>query len=177
MATGTTIWTVGHGTATADTFTEVLRRAGIATVVDVRRFPASRRHSHFNREAMGDWLAAGDVAYRWLEALGGRRRGDANSPNVALRNVQFRAYADHMASAEFTAGVTELLAVAACSPVTVMCAESVWWRCHRRLLADHLILVEGVAVEHVFHDGHRIAHPLTSGARASGGHLVYDGIT
>jgi uncharacterized protein (DUF488 family) len=91
-----------------------------------------------------------------------------------LRNEQFRAYADYMASREFAAGVEELRALTAGVPGAVMCAESVWWRCHRRLLADHLVLVEGLVVEHVFHDGRVVAHPVTAGARVSGDHLVYD---
>jgi len=98
-----------------------------------------------------------------------------DSPNVALRNPQFRAYADHMTTAEFAAGVAELLGVAPDRSAAVMCSESVWWRCHRRLLADHLVLVEGLTVEHLMHDGRRTAHPVTPGARRSGPHVVYDG--
>ena len=94
---------------------------------------------------------------------------------MALRNDQFRAYADHMASDEFGHGVEELLELASAGSVAVMCAEAVWWRCHRRLLADHLVLVRGVPVEHLYHDGRVVAHPPTSGARAAGARLVYDG--
>ncbi len=152
----------------------LLEAAGIETVVDVRRFPGSRRRPHFGREAMVAWLAAGGVDYRWMQGLGGRRRVRAESPNVALRNLQFRAYADHMSSSEFASAVAELLDVAGVSPSAVMCSESVWWRCHRRLLADHLVLVEGVDVAHVFHDGRIAAHPITPGARRVGGGVVYD---
>ena len=175
MATRQTISTIGHGTATQTELVELLRGAGIDSVVDVRRFPGSRRHPHVAREAMGAWLAADGILYRWLPELGGRRRGEPGSPNVALRNPQFRAYADHMATAEFAAGVDALMDVSARESVAVLCSESVWWRCHRRLLADHLVLVEGVAVDHVMHDARRPAHPVTPGARASGGHVVYDG--
>ena len=172
MATNLHISTVGHGTAPATLFVELLHGADIDTVVDVRRFPGSRRHPHFAQDAMVAWLAANGVAYRWLPDLGGRRRAIADSPNLALRNPQFRAYADHMATTEFAAAVRELLEVTA--SVAVMCSESVWWRCHRRLLADHLILVEGVTVEHLFHDGRLVDHAVTSGARVHGGRVLYD---
>jgi len=174
MATRTRVTTVGHGTATADAFAELVRSAGVETVVDVRRFPGSRRHPHFAKDEMKRWLGEHDLRYRWLEALGGRRRGGPESPNVALRNQQFRAYADHMASEEFARGVGELLDAATKTDVAVMCSESVWWRCHRRLLADHLVLVADVEVEHMFHDGRRTAHPVTPGARRAGIHVVYD---
>jgi uncharacterized protein (DUF488 family) len=175
MAPRTRISTVGHGTRSAEEFTELVRNAGIETVVDVRRVPGSRRHPHVAKDEMARWLADGGISYRWIEALGGRRKRAGDSPNVALRNPQFQAYADHMAREEFAAGVRALLDLASAAMVAVMCSESVWWRCHRRLLADHLVLVEGVDVEHVMHDGRRVVHPLTEGARPHGGHVVYDG--
>lgn len=167
--------TIGHGTAPVATFIALLQQAGIDSVVDVRRFPGSRRHPHFGREVMAGWLAAVGVGYRWIEGLGGRRRPREDSAHVALRNQQFRAYADHMSTTEFGRSVEELLAAAAGSSTTVMCSESVWWRCHRRLLADHLVLVEGVAVEHVLHDGRITTHPITPGARRVDQGVVYDG--
>ena len=167
--------TVGHGAATAEAFATLVHDAGVARVVDVRRYPGSRRHPHFAGAAMARWLPEDGVAYSWLPSLGGRRSPRPDSPNVALRNDQFRGYADHMAGEEFLAGVAELEALAAREPVAVMCAEAVWWRCHRRLLADHLVLVDGVAVEHLLPDGRRRAHPLTAGARRAGDHVVYDG--
>jgi uncharacterized protein (DUF488 family) len=167
--------TVGHGTLAAGEFGALVVAAGIRVVVDVRRFPGSRRHPHFAREEMAGWLGDGHgVGYRWLPALGGRRRPAPGSPNSGLRNDQFRAYADHMASQEFRAGVEELLEAAAAGPVAVMCAESVWWRCHRRLLADHLVVVRGVTVEHLFHDGRLVAHTPSAEVRPAGDHLVYD---
>lgn len=177
MTRGTRIWTVGHGTATADAFTELVRRAGIDAVIDVRRFPGSRRHPHFSKDEMGRWLAVQGIAYQWVPELGGRRRSDSDSPNVALRNPQFRAYADHMAGEEFAEGVRAVLDGASDAAVAVMCSESVWWRCHRRLLADHLLLVEGVEVEHLLHDGRGVGHPVTAGARRAAGRVVYDGGT
>lgn len=169
-----TIRTVGHGTLEADGFSDLVRGAGLDVVVDVRRYPGSRRLPQFGSEAMQAWLAAGDVGYRWLVALGGRRTPEPDSPNVGLRNPQFRGYADHMATPEFAAGVAELVTLAAERPATVMCAESVWWRCHRRLLADHLVLVERIRVEHLFHDGRLTEHAPTPEARRQGDRVVYD---
>ena len=168
------ILTVGHGTLEAEAFTTLVRTAGVEEIVDVRRFPGSRRHPHFGKDVMSEWLAAAGVGYRWLPELGGRRRSSPATANVGLRNPQFRAYADHMASAEFADGVTRLLE----GPEqvrAVLCSEALWWRCHRRLLADHLDLVLGVAVEHLFHDGRRTAHPVTEGAAVDDGVVVYSG--
>lgn len=171
---GPGVRTLGHGALAADEFAALALDSGIRGVVDVRRFPGSRRHPHFTATEMAAWLGRHGVDYRWIPTLGGRRRPAPDSPNVSLRNDQFRAYADHMASEEFRAGVDELLDLAATRPVAVMCAESVWWRCHRRLLADHLVLVRQAAVEHLFHDRRVVAHPPTAGARNAGEHLVYD---
>lgn len=170
----TTIRTVGHGTADADELGEVLRGAGVTEVVDVRRFPGSRRNPQFSADEMAIWLREHDVGYRHLEPLGGRRTLGPDSANVGLRNEQFRAYADHMATDEFTGGVQELLGIATEESVAVLCSESVWWRCHRRLLADHLVLVHGVVVEHLFHDGRLTRHDPTSEARRAGEHVIYD---
>src|SRR5205823_5937769 len=106
-------------------------------------------------------------------SLGGRRRPDPGSRNQGLRNDQFRGYADHMASAEFAEGIDELLEVTGAHRAAVMCAETLWWRCHRRLIADHLVLVERVAVEHLFHDGDLVRHDAMVEARVQGGHLIY----
>ena len=168
--------TLGHGTLTGDAFAALARDAGVEIVADVRRFPGSRRLPHFASEAMAAWLPEQGIGYRWIGALGGRRPAHPDSPNVLLRNPQFRGYADHMASAEFAAGVAELCALAADHRVAVMCAESVWWRCHRRLLADHLVLVEGAEVRHVFHDHRVTEHPVTAGARVEEGRVVYDAV-
>jgi len=170
----TTIRTVGHGMADAGDLGELLRAAGVTEVVDVRRYPGSRRHPQFSAEAMAAWLPEHGVGYRHVEALGGRRAASPTSPNIGVRNEQLRGYADHMASGEFRAGVAELLDVAGEESVAVLCSESVWWRCHRRLLADHLVLVHDVVVEHLFHDGRIARHGPTPEARRSGDHVVYD---
>jgi uncharacterized protein (DUF488 family) len=168
------IRTVGHGTLTADEFADLVRNAGVDVVVDVRRFPGSRRNPHFTGDEMARWLSERGIGYRWLAALGGRRKPAPDSPNIELRNAQFRAYADHMASDEFAEGIADLSALAEANPAAIMCAESVWWRCHRRLLADHLVLVSTVRVEHLFHDGRLTEHPPMPQARRVGDHLVYD---
>jgi uncharacterized protein (DUF488 family) len=174
----TTLYTVGHGTLAADAFAELVRGAALTRVVDVRSYPGSRRNPQFGREEMERWLPAEGVDYAWMRELGGRRRPVEGSRHVALRNDAFRAYADYMETDEFRAGVDQLPALADDQPSAVMCSESVWWRCHRRLLADHLVLVEGVNVVHVMHDGRLTAHPNTPGVRVEDGRLVYDvGVT
>lgn len=168
--------TLGHGTLSADAFASLVTGAGIEVVVDVRRYPGSRRHPHLGSGEMPGWLTEHGVEYRRLPSLGGRRQPDPGSPNVGLRNAQFRAYADHMASAESAAGVGDLLALAMQRPVAVMCAESLWWRCHRRLVADHLVLVEEIPVEHLFHDGRLTPHGPTPEALVVDHHLRYDAV-
>ena len=170
----TTIRTFGHGTLSADELAAVLSEAGVTEVVDVRRYPGSRRHPHVSSEAMAVWLPEHGIGYRHLPPLGGRRKLAPGSVNVGLRNEQFRAYADHMATGEFAAGVSEVLELASTAQVAVMCSESVWWRCHRRLLADHLVLVHDVVVENLFHDGRIDRHEPTPEARRAGDHVVYD---
>jgi uncharacterized protein (DUF488 family) len=164
---------VGHGTLGADDFAALLRRADVEQLVDVRRYPGSRRHPHFAREQMAAWLPDEGVGYAWRPDLGGRRRPDTASPNTGLRNPQFRAYADHMQSDEFRHGIEELVELASDRRTVVMCAESLWWRCHRRLIADHLVLVAQVAVVHLFHDGKERPHAVTDSAHGEGGAVVY----
>jgi uncharacterized protein (DUF488 family) len=169
-----TIRTLGHGTLSAEEFVKVVHNAGVEVVVDIRRYPGSRRYPYFGREEMAAWLPAYGVDYRWLPSLGGRRKRAPDSPNGGLRNEQFRAYADYMMSDEFAEGVAELLALAQVRRVAVMCAESVWWRCHRRLLADYLVLVAQTGVEHLFHDGRLAEHPPTAEARLLDGRVIYN---
>jgi uncharacterized protein (DUF488 family) len=167
--------TVGHGTLPEDEFAALVTGAGIGLIVDVRSFPASRRHPQFRREAMERWLPDAGVAYRWEPRLGGRRRPRPDSPHGGLRVPAFRGYADHMETAEFGDAVDDLLAEAGTRSTAVMCAESVWWRCHRRLLADAAVLLRDAPVEHLFHDGRLDPHRPTPEARVDGRRLVYDG--
>lgn len=170
----TTLHTVGHGTLAAEALTALLDDAHIELVADVRSFPGSRRNPQYAREAMETWLPAAGIHYRWMPELGGRRRPVSGSEHTALRNDAFRAYADHMETATFSSGVEQLLSVANTERAAVLCSESVWWRCHRRLLADHLVLLRDVGVVHLMHDGRRVAHPPTDGVRVEGDRLVYD---
>lgn len=167
--------TVGHGTLAADELATLLREAEVAALVDVRRYPGSRRHPQFGRDAMAEWVPAAGLAYRWEERLGGRRPTRPDSPNVALRNEAFRGYADYMATGEFTAALDQLVAEAALRRTAVMCAESLWWRCHRRLLSDAAQLTRDVDVHHLLHDGRLAPHRLTDGVRLTDdGTLTYD---
>lgn len=168
------LFTVGHGTLSADEFVALVRGAGIERIVDIRSYPGSRRVPHFSRE-MGVWLGAGGVDYRWEPRLGGRRRlGGSSSPDTALTHPAFRAYAAHMRTDEFAAGLDTVVADAAERPSAVMCSESVWWRCHRRMVADAVVLLRGGMVSHLMQDGRLYPHSPWDVARVDGDHLVYD---
>ena len=166
------VYTLGHSTLGLDEFRHLLARHGIGGIADVRRFPASRRHPHFGREALEAALAVARVAYEWLPALGGRRPARKDSPHGAWRVEGFRGYADHMESPEFAEGLARLLAIAGDRPTAVMCAEALPWRCHRQLLADALV-VHGVEVRHVI-GATAEPHRLTPFARVEGERIVYD---
>jgi uncharacterized protein (DUF488 family) len=168
------IYTVGHSTRSPEELLALLREPGIDLVVDVRAYPSSRRHPQFNRDALASWLGAGGVAYRHMPGLGGRRSPvPGSSENAGWREIGFRGYADHMRSAEFEDALAELEAAARESPSAIMCAEAVWWRCHRRLIADAL-LTRGWRVEHLGIDGGPVVHELTEFALvAPDGSLSY----
>jgi uncharacterized protein (DUF488 family) len=166
------VWTIGHSTLAFDAFIATLRAHGLAAIADVRRFPGSRRHPHFARESLDASLPDLGIAYAWLPQLGGRRRPRADSPNTAWRNDSFRGYADHLDSAEFAEGWHALLALAVSRRTAVMCAESLWWRCHRALISDVLEL-HGVAVWHVLGEGPATRHPGSGAATVHAGHLSY----
>ncbi|MGC5626869.1 DUF488 family protein [Georgenia sp. Z1344] len=161
----TTVLTVGHGRQEAEELLELLNGAGVARLIDIRSFPGSRRNPQFGQGEMERWVPNGGIEYRWAKPLGGRRRPVPGSRHVALRHESFRAYADHMETPEFLDVVDELLTIADEATVAVMCSESVWWRCHRRLLADHLVLVRGVEVTHLMPGGRRAEHRPTEGVR------------
>ncbi|MDA8393059.1 MAG: DUF488 domain-containing protein [Actinomycetota bacterium] len=158
------LFTVGHGTLAEVQFASVLLDAGVGSAIDVRSFPGSRRHPQFGRSAMETWLPARGICYRWEPRLGGFRKPVAGSPNSGLRHPSFRAYADHMATAEFVGALAEVMGEAADRPVAVVCSESLWWRCHRRLVADASMLLHGAAVEHLALGRPPSPHRLTSGA-------------
>lgn len=168
--------TFGHGTADAEMITGLLCGAGVQRLVDVRTAPGSRRNPDAARSVMAHWLPRAGIAYRWDKRLGGWRRGEPASPDTALRNASFRGYAAHMRTGPFQAAVEELVADAVEAPTAVMCAESVWWRCHRRMIADFLVLVHHVDVRHLMHDGTLRPHRPSPEARPdlAGQVLVYD---
>ena len=169
------VYTIGHGNRSLDEFTELLLRSSIACLVDVRAFPGSRRHPHFGRGELERSLPDEGIAYVWEgAALGGRRRPKADSHHVALRNASFRAYADHMESAEFREGVERLLDRAASGPVAIMCAERLPWQCHRYMISDYLV-AHGIAVLHLMDAAAPREHKLRAEARVCEGGLIYDG--
>jgi uncharacterized protein (DUF488 family) len=167
-----TIWTIGHSTRPLDAFLDLLARCRLQAIADVRRFPGSRRQPQYAQAAIRDSLAGHGIAYRWLPALGGRRRPRPDSPNTAWRNAAFRGYADHIGSTEFSAGLDELLELSAQMRTALMCAEAVWWRCHRALIAD-VLCVRGIEVVHILDTQHCVTHPYTSAARIVEGRLSY----
>lgn len=159
--------TLGHGTVTADELAQIIREASIESIVDVRSFPKSRRHPQFWREEMERWVPErSGSAYRWEPSLGGFRKLTRESPNVALRHPSFRAYADYMETDAFNRALTGLLAPAM-ARTAVMCSETLWWRCHRRLIADAAVLLHDVNVLHVMHDGKLRPHVPTPGVRVT----------
>lgn len=171
-ADGRTIWTIGHSTHTLEEFLRLLGEYRIEAVADVRRFPGSRRHPHFAGDALAQSLPAHGIAYRWFPQLGGRRRAQPDSPHTGWRNASFRGYADHLGSAEFAQGLGELLALADGARTALMCAETLWWRCHRSLISD-VLRCRGIEVIHILDATHSTAHPYTSPARVVDGHLSY----
>lgn len=168
--------TVGHGTSSADELALLIRNAGIEALVDVRTVPKSRRHPHFWREKMEGWVPQrSGAAYRWERRLGGFRKARPESPNVALQHPSFRGYADYMETQTFADALSDLLAGSAVAKTVVMCSETLWWRCHRRLIADAALLVHGVWVNHLMHDGTLRPHIPTAGVRVTPeGKLRYD---
>ena len=135
------LFTIGHSTHSLDRFLFLLAQYNIKTLADIRRFPGSRKFPHFNKENLTSDLPPAGIEYHWLEALGGRRPKQTNSSsrNLGLRNESFRNYADYMLTEDFRAGMRQLLTVAAGKPTAFMCSESVFWRCHRRLVSDYLL--------------------------------------
>lgn len=168
------VYTIGHGTVSADELVTLLADQGVTRLADIRSFPGSRHNPQFGREEMERWAPEAGIDYRWLRDLGGRRKAEGESQHVALRHQAFRSYADYMESDEFNSSLAELLKLAAEQPTAIMCSESVWWKCHRRLVSDHLVLIEGVPVRHIMHTGKLNDHPPLAEARVEGSALVYD---
>lgn len=166
------IWTIGHSIRPLGEFLDLLAENRIEAIADVRRYPGSRRWPHFAQTALSMSLEKHGLVYRWFPELGGRRTARADSPNTAWRSPAFRGYADYMATEAFAEGLYRLVNLAAGLRTAIMCAEAVWWRCHRGLIADVLQWL-GLEVIHIMGPGSTSAHPYTAAARIVGGRLTY----
>ena len=167
-----TIWTVGHSTRPIAAFIELLESAAITLVVDVRRFPGSRRYPDYNQQPLAEALATASISYLALPILGGRRQAHPDSPHTAWRNPSFRGYADYMDTEQFREGIQQVQTLAANERIALMCAEALWWRCHRALIADYL-KAQGYDVIHLLSPSKHEQHPYTSAARMNDGKLTY----
>lgn len=166
------IYTLGHSTRSLEELIALLKRNKIETLVDIRRYPGSRRNPQFGRKTLNSSLAAAGIVYTEIAGLGGRRKPLPDSANAAWQNAGFRGYADHMSTPEFEKGLAKLLELAASSRVALMCAEALPWRCHRTLLAD-AIFARGVQVEHIISESDVRRHELTPFARVETGRVSY----
>ena len=167
------IWTIGHSTRSMEEFMSLLKLQRIELLVDIRTYPGSRRFPHFNKENLEVFLPEQGIGYQHIVGLGGRRKPDKNSPNVAWRHPSFRGYADYMQTPAFSAAIAGLEQVARAHRTAYMCSEAPWWKCHRALVSDYL-KVRGWIVNHIMENGKITEHPYTSPARTSQGHLFYD---
>ena len=167
------IWTIGHSTRTIDEFISLLQANQIRLLVDVRSLPGSKRYPQFNKEALADSLGKTGIRYDHFPELGGRRKAKPESKNTAWRNASFRGYADYMETEGFRKGVERLLDLAAgAGPTAIMCAEAVWWRCHRSLISDYLE-ARHMEVMHTLDASKTQPHSYTSAARIVNGRLSY----
>lgn len=172
----TRIFTIGHSTSPLEEFLSLLNEHRIEMVGDIRSFPGSRKFPHFGRELLQERLAAEGIGYRWCKDLGGfRKKAVRESLNTALSSPGFRNYADYMGTETFRAAAAVLMEEAAGKRVAVMCAERLFWRCHRRILSDYLVAVLGAEVVHIVAPGKTIVHTLTEGALRTGEGVIYPG--
>jgi uncharacterized protein (DUF488 family) len=169
------LYTIGHSTRSLDDFIALLKAHGVTQLADVRSVPRSRRHPHFAADALSVSLPAAGIAFRHCPGLGGLRKARHDSLNTAWRHESFRGYADHMQTGEFERAVDELVAWAEPQPTAIMCAEAVWWRCHRQLTADALV-ARGIEVWHITSASAAPRHTLTEFARATNGKVTYPGL-
>jgi len=168
------LYTIGHSNLSFEPFVSLLKEFEIALVADIRRYPSSRKFPHFNRPTLRELLAAERIDYLWLEALGGRRHDDKTeqSPNIGLKSPGFRNYADYMATSGFRSAVQRLLSAAARSRTAIMCAEKLYWKCHRRILSDYLVS-QGVEVVHIIGAAESSNHKLPPYAVATRAGVTY----
>lgn len=170
------IWTIGHSTRSLEEFLSLLQGQHIELLVDIRTYPGSRRFPHFNKENLTLFLPEHNIAYSHMVGLGGRRKPDKNSQNVAWRHPSFRGYADYMQTAPFKSEIATLEELATTKRTAYMCSEAPWWKCHRALVSDFL-KVRGWTVNHIMENGKITEHPFTSPARAAQGQLFYDEVS
>ncbi|MBW3625835.1 MAG: DUF488 domain-containing protein [Armatimonadetes bacterium] len=173
MSASPTLYTLGHSNTSLEDLLARLRLAGIETLVDVRRYPGSRKWPHFNRDSLAAALPVHSIAYRHTEALGGRRNARPDSVNTAWKNASFQGYADYMQTPVFQRALEELLETARESPTAIMCSEILWWRCHRSLIADAAV-ARGWRVVHLL-PGRTEEHRLREFARVEGDRVIYPG--
>ena len=166
------LWTIGHSTRPIEVFVALLISNAISRLVDVRSYPGSRRFPQYGKAALSTTLAAAGIDYHHLAQLGGRRPPLPHSKNIAWQNPSFRAYADYMESEDFKKGIEELRDFAREKQTAIMCAEALWWRCHRGLIADHL-KANGSLVTHIIDGLHTEIHPYTAAAKIIDGELSY----
>lgn len=166
------VWTIGHSNRSIEQFLELLASQQIRLLADVRRFPGSRRLPHFNQENLSESLSRAGIEYVHFPELGGRRKVRADSPNTAWRNEAFRGYADFMMTEEFRAGTERLLNLTRQKRTAIMCAEALWWQCHRSMIADYL-KASGHEILHIMSGNKIEEHPFTSAARIVNGKLSY----
>lgn len=166
------LWTIGHSSHSWDEFLPMLTSHGIQAIADVRRYAGSRKYPHFNGDALRRALGEAGIEYVPQPELGGRRRPRPDSHNTAWRNDSFRGYADYMDTDAFWGGFARLVALAGRRRTAILCAEALWWRCHRSLIAD-LLKVRGACVRHIVAACKSEVHPYTSAARVENGHLTY----
>ncbi|MGH8116906.1 MAG: DUF488 family protein [Rhodanobacteraceae bacterium] len=169
-----TLWTIGHSTRSLDEFVALLKQNAIETLADVRHFPGSRKYPHFNVEPLRKALHDAGIDYEPFTELGGRRKVDPHSPHTAWQHPAFRGYADYMQTDSFRQGLERLKAVATAKRTAIMCAEAVWWRCHRGLISD-MFKLNGTRVLHIMGAGEPREHPWTSAARIIDGRPDYSG--
>lgn len=168
------IYTIGHSTHPVERFLELLSANRIAALLDVRSFPSSRRWPQFNQGEMSHAIERAGIEYRWLKSLGGRcHQVTSDSPHSAWTTPGFRSYADYAETPEFEAGLAELIQLARAKRTAYMCSEGLWWRCHRRIISDHLVL-GGWTVVHILPDGKRSPHRLPRFAHVQAGRIIYD---
>lgn len=168
----TTLYTIGHSTREIDSFIELLHLNKIAVLVDVRRFPGSRKFPHFNKEALAQSLKESGIEYLHCIDLGGRRKPKENSNNLVWRNKSFQAYADYMETEDFKNAIHTLTSLAQQKTTAIMCSEAVWWRCHRALISDYL-KIDGWTILHIMSKTNLQEHPFTSAAKVIDNKLTY----